>query len=224
MKPPTRALGWSKDSKFVLISDDWDIWKIGADGGPAINLTATVSATKSATRRSGSSIRTTKGIDLSKPLYVRTYGQLSKKNGITVIDAGATSAHSLVLDEATYANVLKAKKADTFLYSRETTTEFPDYYVAQGEPISGKRVTDGAPQQKNFEWTKGTRMVEYVGPKGDKLQGVLYLPANYESGKKYPTIVYIYEKLTQNKNAYPAPVLSGTASISRSTQAMAMLF
>ncbi len=210
VKPPTRALGWSKDSKFVLISDDWDIWKIGADGGPAINLTANGKRDKIRYQTIWKLDPDDKGYDLSKPLYVRTYGQLSKKNGITVINAGATSAHSLVLDEATYANVLKAKKADTFLYSRETTIEFPDYYVAQGEPISGKRVTDGAPQQKNFEWTKGTRMVEYVGPKGDKLQGVLYLPANYESGKKYPTIVYIYEKLTQNKNAYPAPVLSGS--------------
>jgi dipeptidyl aminopeptidase/acylaminoacyl peptidase len=42
------------------------------------------------------------------------------------------------------------------------------------------------------------------------LQGVLYLPGNYESGKKYPTIVYIYEKLTQNKNAYAAPALAGS--------------
>lgn len=39
VKPPARALAWSKDSKFVLISDNWVIWKIGADGGLAINLT-----------------------------------------------------------------------------------------------------------------------------------------------------------------------------------------
>jgi dipeptidyl aminopeptidase/acylaminoacyl peptidase len=143
-------------------------------------------------------------------LYVRTYGQLSKKNGITVIEPGAATARSVVLDDAAYVSVLKAKRADTYLYSRETTTEFADYYVAQGQPVGGKKVTSGAPQQKNFQWTQGTKMVEYVGPKGDKLQGVLYLPGNYEPGKKYPTIVYIYEKLSQNRNAYPWPGLTGS--------------
>src|SRR5262249_38665897 len=51
-RPPTRALGWSKDSSAVLISDNWDVWKLpvpeGAGGasaprspqGAPVNLTA----------------------------------------------------------------------------------------------------------------------------------------------------------------------------------------
>jgi dipeptidyl aminopeptidase/acylaminoacyl peptidase len=37
------------------------------------------------------------------------------------------------------------------------------------------------------------------------LQGALFLPANYEAGKKYPTLTYIYEKLSQGLNVYPQP-------------------
>ncbi len=209
VKPPTPALGWSKDSKFVLVSDGWDIWKIGADGGAAVNVTSDGKRDKIRYQTIWKLDPDDKGFDLAKPLYVRTYGQLSKKNGITVIEPGSATARSLVFDEAAYASVLKAKKADTFLYSRETTTDFADYYVAQSQPISGKRVTSGAPQQKNFQWTQGTKMVEYVGPKGDKLQGVIYLPGDYQPGKKYPTIVYIYEKLSQTRNSYPFPGLTG---------------
>ena len=73
----------------------------------------------------------------------------------------------------------------------------------------GKKVTNADPQQKDFLWTKGVKLVEYTGYKGDKLQGVLYLPANYEPGKKYPTIVYIYEKLSQAANTYPLPGVRG---------------
>jgi len=41
------------------------------------------------------------------------------------------------------------------------------------------------------------------------LQGALFLPANYEPGKRYPTIVYIYEKLSQSLNRYFTPSARG---------------
>ncbi len=51
------------------------------------------------------------------------------------------------------------------------------------------------------------RLIDYTSDKGDKLQGALYLPANYQPGKTYPAIVYIYEKLTQGTNNYAVPVV-----------------
>ena len=53
-------------------------------------------------------------------------------------------------------------------------------------------------------------LVNYTSAKGDKLQGALHLPANYEKGKQYPTIVYFYEKLSQNANQFSRPVVPGT--------------
>ena len=37
----------------------------------------------------------------------------------------------------------------------------------------------------------------------------MFLPANYEKGKSYPTIVYIYEKLSNGLNKYTAPTANG---------------
>ena len=34
-----QPIGWVKDSKAVLISDNWDIWQVPVDGGAAVNLT-----------------------------------------------------------------------------------------------------------------------------------------------------------------------------------------
>jgi dipeptidyl aminopeptidase/acylaminoacyl peptidase len=56
-------------------------------------------------------------------------------------------------------------------------------------------------------------LVDYVPAektlKGRKLQGALYLPANYEKGKAYPTIVYIYERLSDGLNRFTAPTANG---------------
>ena len=49
------------------------------------------------------------------------------------------------------------------------------------------------------------RLINYTSAKGDKLQGALYLPANYEPGKKYPLLVTIYEKRSQLANTYVTP-------------------
>ena len=43
------------------------------------------------------------------------------------------------------------------------------------------------------------------GGRGDNLQGALFLPAGYEEGKRYPTLTYIYEKLSQGFHAYAQP-------------------
>jgi dipeptidyl aminopeptidase/acylaminoacyl peptidase len=42
-----------------------------------------------------------------------------------------------------------------------------------------------------------------------KLQAALFLPSNYEKGKKYPTVVYYYEKMSQQLNRYASPSANG---------------
>jgi len=51
--------------------------------------------------------------------------------------------------------------------------------------------------------------VDYESDKGDRLQGALFLPANYQEGQSYPTIVYFYEKLSQGLNSYTFPSANG---------------
>lgn len=209
VKPPTRSMGWSKDSKYVLLTDKWDIWKVPADGGAAVNLTGNGKKEQIRYEQIWKLNPDDKGFDLSKPLYVRAYAEWTKKGGIGVIDADKPGVRMLHWDDAAYTNLLKAKDADVFAYSRESTHEYPDFYAAGSSLADGKRISDANPQQKNFLWTNGVKLVEYTGIRGDKLQGALYLPANYDPQKKYPTIVYIYEKLSQAANAYPQPGFNG---------------
>ena len=87
--------------------------------------------------------------------------------------------------------------------------------MADASLANGKKITDANPQQKDFLRTSGTKLIEYTTAKGDKLQGALYLPANYQPGRSYPTIVYIYEKLSQGLNSYAIPTTNGFNKSSR---------
>jgi dipeptidyl aminopeptidase/acylaminoacyl peptidase len=210
VKPPAPVLGWSKDSSALLLSDMWDIWKVPVDGGTAVNLTVNGKKDKIRYRtRFRLDPDERGGIDLSTPMYISAYGEFTKKNGLGLIEPDKVGVRMLQWGDASYPQLVKAKHADTYLYARGTVRAYPDLYVANAQLENGQKVTDANPQQKDIAWTSGVKIVDYTSTRGDKLQAALYLPANYESGKRYPTMVEIYEKESQGANNYPQPGYNG---------------
>ncbi|HEX5436936.1 MAG TPA: prolyl oligopeptidase family serine peptidase [Gemmatimonadaceae bacterium] len=204
IRPRRQGLGWSADSKFVLLSDGWDVWKVPVHGGTAVNLTHDGKAQRIRYERRYAFDPKEKGIDLTKPLYFAMYGEWTKKEGLARVDARHATVKRLVWDDAKL-DFTRARKADVFLYTRQTSVQFPDWYVASADFSGGRRITDADPQQRDFAWSSGARLITYVSDKGDTLQGALYLPANYQPGTKYPLLVTIYEKRSQYLHQYVPP-------------------
>ncbi|TXI89765.1 MAG: S9 family peptidase [Burkholderiaceae bacterium] len=207
-KPPVQPFGWSSDGRFVLLSDGWDIWKLPAEGGKAQMLSQDGKREQVRYQRRYNLDPNERGIDLSKPQIFSAYGEWNKKAGFLRIDANG-SAKRLGFGDLGYRRLLKAEKADVFVWSKETATMAPDVYVGGADLEQGRKLTDLAAQEKNFTLGSGARLIDYVGTDGKKLQAALFLPANYQAGKAYPTVVYIYEKLSQGLHSYVAPALSG---------------
>ena len=203
-KPAIPPMGWAKDGSAVLLFDNWDVWKVPAAGGAAANLTVNGKTEGIRYLRRYSFDPEERGIDLSKPLYLAAYGERTKKEGLARVEPGKTGVTMKLWGDAKIG-VVKARKADTFLYTRQTVIEFPNYYVTDASLAPGRRITDANPQQKSVAWSAGSRLVDYTNAKGAKLQAAMYLPANYEPGKKYPTVVYIYEKLSQTLHTHSVP-------------------
>jgi dipeptidyl aminopeptidase/acylaminoacyl peptidase len=212
VKPPTSPMGWAKGSKAVLISDNWDIWQVPVDGSAAVNLTVNGKKEQIRYQRRFAleSLEDREdGIDLSKPQYFGVYGEWTKKGGIARLDPGKPGLTNVLWGDASFSRLMKAEKADVVLYTKETALEPADYYATDfkfGEP---KRLTDMRPQVAAFNWTPGVQLVNYTCDKGDKLQAALYLPANYQKGKSYPTLVNFYEKMSQTANTFANPSANG---------------
>jgi len=207
--PPRQPLGWVKDSKSILLSDGWDVWQVPVQGGAGANLTVT--GKKEGIRYRAPVIldREAKGFDLSGPVYYPIYGEWTKKSGIARSSGGNAAPERLLWDDASFIGPMKAQKADVFLYRRQTNRDYPDFYMADDALRNARKITMANPQQDKFAWSKGAILVDYTSAKGKKLQGALFLPANYEAHKRYPTIVYIYEKLSQSLNTYEVPAARG---------------
>ncbi|MEW6125967.1 MAG: prolyl oligopeptidase family serine peptidase [Acidobacteriota bacterium] len=223
VKPPRFPMGWTKDGVSILLSDGWDIWNVSARGGQATNLTVNGKKEQIRYRNRFRLDLDEKGIDLAKPMYVGAYGEWTKKAGIARIENGKPGAKTLLWDDAGFGSIMKAKNAEKYFYTRDTFDTYPDVYLADAMLANGQRLTDANPQQKNYQWSSGSKLIEYTSAKGDKLQGALFLPANYEPGKSYPTIVYIYEKLSQGLNNYTSPSVGGFNKSLYTSQGYAVL-
>lgn len=214
-RPMVSPLGWSSDSQYVLLRDGWDIWQIPLSTREnPVNLTQNGRADQIRYQYRFGLDPEEKGIDLSKPFYVRTYGEWTKKSGISVLNPTkrgiAPGAKPLLWEDAAIGALRKAEKADVFFYTKETFNTPDQIYTTNATLSSSTQLTKNAPQYDQYSWSAGTRLVDYVSDKGDTLQGALFLPANYVAGEKYPTVVYFYEKLSQTKNNWSNPGFSGT--------------
>ncbi len=214
-KPLTPVVGWSIDSRYVLLRDLWDVWQVPVNAKEqAVNLTLNGRKEKIRYQNRFVLDPDEKGIDLKKPQYIRSYGEWNKRSGIVRLEPGKSGLNPgvkvLLWEDSNIGRLAKAKKADVFMFSREKFTQPVEFFVADALLKNESQVTQNAPDAAKYQWSAGVRLVDYISDKGDTLQGALFLPAGYEAGKKYPTIVYYYEKLSQTLHNYTSPGFSGT--------------
>jgi dienelactone hydrolase len=224
VKPPDYPVGSTKDGQNVLLSDGWDVWCVPVSGaGKAVNLTGNGAKDKIRYRRLRLDPEE-KAVDLGQPQVFSVYGEWTKKAGFARLDKGRTAPTTLLWDDAGFGGLAKARKAEVYVYTRDTSRDCPDYYVADATLGNGRRITEANPQQKDFLWTAGEILLDYTSAKGDKLQGALFLPANFEKGKRYPTIVYYYEKMSQQLRRYAMPSANGFNKSVYTSNGYAVLF
>ncbi|HUF25500.1 MAG TPA: prolyl oligopeptidase family serine peptidase [Gemmatimonadaceae bacterium] len=203
-RPAIPPFGWASDGRSVLLSDRWDVWNVPVRAGRAVNLTVDGRERGIRYQRRLVFDPRERGVDLRKPLLLAAYGERTKQEAVARVEPGRPGARLVMTDDAR-RSFQKARDAETYLFTRQTVRDFPDYWVSDARFASPRRLTDANPQQRDFAWSAGARLVDYVSDRGDTLQAALHLPANYEPGKKYPAVVYIYERLSQNLHSYSIP-------------------
>jgi dipeptidyl aminopeptidase/acylaminoacyl peptidase len=105
---------------------------------------------------------------------------------------------------------VKAEDADVVMLTRSTFREFPDLYITDPTFRSFDRISDANPQQAEYRW--GTsELVDWRSVNGEPLQGILYKPDGFDPSKKYPMMVYFYERLSDNVNNYVTPAAGGSS-------------
>lgn len=220
--PPAYGLGgWTRDGKYVLIHDRFDVWRVRPDGSSAVNVT------DSSGRKAHVAFRVVRyerddpadrWIDPSKPLLLRAENEDTHDSGFyrASID-NAAAPTKLVMAAKNFAPPIKAHDTDVYVTAASTFSEYPDLLITDGTFREFRKVSDANPQLANLSW--GTaELIHFESTDGVPLEGTLYKPENFDPHKKYPLLVYIYERLSQNVHNFieprPANVISPSFYVS----------
>jgi dipeptidyl aminopeptidase/acylaminoacyl peptidase len=197
--------GWLEEDKAVFLYDRYDIWQFSPNGK---------SAPKNITNGFGRANNLTFRIEKTDPdfrffskkdvLWLDAFNNTTKENGFYRKSINDNKAPELVvMSPAKYSNLVKAKNADYYIYDKGDYVHSPDVYISK-DLKSALKLSSTNPQQANYNW--GTaELVKWTTPKDYSSEGILYKPENFDPTKKYPMIVYFYEKLSEGLYNYHAP-------------------
>jgi dipeptidyl aminopeptidase/acylaminoacyl peptidase len=194
--------GWTTGDRSVLLYDKYDIWDVPANGSSATKLTD--GTAEQIEYRYADLDPQEDAIDRARPIYLEMTGTWSKKSGYARLAPGVAAPEKLVWLDKSVSRLARAKDADVYHYVVQSFEDSPDAFIGGADLKSAKQVTTTNVFQSKYAWGRA-ELVEFKSEKGQRLQGVLRYPAGYERGKKYPMIVYVYEKRSDALHQYSAP-------------------
>ncbi|OFY42728.1 MAG: hypothetical protein A2X18_13650 [Bacteroidetes bacterium GWF2_40_14] len=220
MAPSYGHGGWAEGDKAIYIHDRYDIWQIDPKGEvPAVNLTDGLG------RKENKMFRIvrlddvllppgTPGVKLDpiKPketIYFSVFDNVTKNNGFYFKEMGKKKPvmKLWILEPYNIMYLNRAKNGSVITYVKHNFTTSPDVWITKDNFKTQTKITDINPQQRDYIW--GTNeLVKWKSATGLDMEGILHKPENFDPSKKYPMIVYFYERISNLLNYYRAPAPS----------------
>ncbi len=213
--------GWTKDSKSILLYDRYDIWQFSAEGDSARLVTAGLGRKENIQfryQRFGEERRSpferAAPIDGAKPLLLRAENLSTRDSGFWETSlAGNAPPRKLLMGAKSYSAPEKARNADVVLLSATRFDEFGDLLLTNSRFENIRKVSNANPQKEQLLWGSA-ELISFRNLDGRPLQAALFKPENFDPTKKYPLMVYIYERLSQTVHQFRAPAPGHSINIS----------
>ena len=197
------VMGWAEKDAYVYLYDRYDIWKVDPkDPSSPVNLTNGRGQRKQY-----------RYIDLDyedlfieDQMLLKIFNEQTKSEGYATFDKKGTL---MTLLEGNYkvSYPYKAKDTDDILFTKESFEQFPELIHSNLTFKKQKVISHANPQKDELLW--GTaELYDWVSLEGIPLQGLLYKPENFDSTKKYPLLVYFYERYSDRLHQHRGIVRS----------------
>lgn len=223
------VMGWLENDVAAFVYDKYDIWAIDPSGENEPQ-----NFWKGIGRKSSSSYRYVqldpekKYFKFSDDILLRSLNEKSKIHqlAITGMDPSRFYPVKSISKEENFfiGPILRAKNENwCYIYTRESFVHSPDLFVGKiasqvdvaditkviGVVINEEKLSSINPQQSNYLWGSA-ELFKWKAYNGKEATGVVYKPENFDPKKKYPMVVYFYEKLSDALYDYkePAPIRS----------------
>jgi dipeptidyl aminopeptidase/acylaminoacyl peptidase len=210
---PAAPSYWLKGDARVLLHDEFDVWSVLPDGSSPRRLTQ---------GREQKIIYRIVRLNLEEPaldpaelVMLSMTGDHDMQSGYASLDLRTGQVRTELFEPKSISRLTKADKAKVYSFVSQRYNEPPALHLGT-TLASASKVYASNPQAANYAWGK-SEMVYFTSRDGRPLKGALYYPANYEPGKQYPMIVYIYEILSNGLHQYVNPSVRSAYNTSHYT-------
>ncbi|MBA9076002.1 S9 family peptidase [Rufibacter quisquiliarum] len=203
--------GWTKEDAHLLVNDRYDIWRLDPTGkAAAVNITDGFGRKNNLQFRYVSLNPTQRTVPADEKILLRTFDLKTKGSGFYtdhVTRAGAPQ--KILLEPYSYTGIRKAQDSDRLIFRRSSFQEYPDVWVTNTSFSNPEKVSNANPQQSEYLWGS-VELVNWRSDDGIPLDGLLFKPENFDPKKKYPMLVYFYERNAETLHNYRSPAPSAS--------------
>ncbi len=206
---PAGTIGWMSADQYFLIKDEFDVWKVDPNGvEQPKNMTLGYGRQQKLDFDYVSLDPEKRFVEAGETILLRALNKVNKEAGYFSHKVGEAAAPvKIAMGAYSLGAVAKAKDAEQYLWQQATVAGSELYY---GNSLAGGvAVTDIAAQQKDFNWFT-SELVKWKMLDGKMSEGLLFKPENFDPKKKYPVVLYFYERNADNLYNYRAPAPSAS--------------
>ncbi len=201
---------WMDNNNQFLVYDRYDIWLVDANGvKPSVKLTN--GRKNKIVYRFVETDEDRKTFKSDETLLLKTFNEIDKSEGLASLSLNTNKLFLMNQIPMHITTIVAAKKSKDFAVMQEDEKQSPNLYGYQLDTLKQNpaALTHINPQQSDYNWMT-SQIVKWKSYTGKTAEGVLYLPENFDATKKYPMIVYFYERNNQTLHNYlpPAPTPS----------------
>lgn len=186
---------WDANGKHIYFASDGALWRACVDQGKAERI-GQIPDRRIALLISQSTnlLWTPNG---GKSTIVVTHDKLRKQEGLFRIDLESGESARLLENGQCYSCATLAEKfavtkdRQRVAYFAEDAQRDSDLWTSDSSFRSPRRLTHLNPQFDQYKMG-AAKLVDWLSDDGERLHGALLLPSDYQEGKRYPLIVWVY--------------------------------
>ncbi|MFV0345724.1 MAG: alpha/beta hydrolase family protein [Bacteroidales bacterium] len=203
--------GWTQNDEAMVIYSQYDIWRIDPTGKKAPkNLTNGNGRKTSTIFRRPILDPKEEFINDKETAIFSAFNNVDKQSGYFSGSLKTeTDPKEMIYGKYQYNSLAKAEDADMLVLRKGNFSTYPDLYSTSIKMKELAKLSSLNPQQDTINW--GTvELTNYMTLAGDSLQALIYKPENFDPNKKYPMMVYFYERNSENLYRYYSPAPSAS--------------
>jgi len=196
---------WMDNNQQLLIYDRYDIWLVDANG-----IAASVKLTNGRMNKVISRFVETdaerKTLAKNATIIIKGFSEVDKSELLSTLNLADGKLSLINQLPMHFSSIVGAAHSNDIAVMQEDEVKSPNLYLYTIEATkqNPSSIATINTQQANYNWMS-SQIVKWKAYTGKMAEGVLYLPENFDAKKKYPMIVYFYERNNQTLHNYLAP-------------------